>query len=197
MRSPSGFSRDRSLVDQFDQPSVRELILRLPARGKYPHAPATHPARRRFQAALLDAIDRAKILGVRAGARSTHRIIGIWAVVVDGRAGLCPRLQYRAAPRGDAGVPAAAGSGRRVTPLLVAAIVAATSLRATPGPPAAERQGRSRRIRSAPGRPGYRSGTLCFSSSIQLKTTRSSVATRLSVDAPSTITRRVRSAARS
>jgi hypothetical protein len=31
------------------------------------------------------AIDHAKILGVRAGARSTHRFIGIWVVVVDGR----------------------------------------------------------------------------------------------------------------
>lgn len=34
---------------------------------------------------LVAAIDEAKILGVRAGARSDHRFIGIWAVVVDGR----------------------------------------------------------------------------------------------------------------
>jgi hypothetical protein len=41
--------------------------------------------RRRFSQALVTAIDEAKILGVRAGARSDHRFIGIWAVVVDGR----------------------------------------------------------------------------------------------------------------
>jgi hypothetical protein len=31
------------------------------------------------------AIDASRILGVRAGVRSDHRFIGIWAVVVDGR----------------------------------------------------------------------------------------------------------------
>jgi hypothetical protein len=31
------------------------------------------------------AIDHSKILGIRAGARTNHRFIGIWAVVVDGR----------------------------------------------------------------------------------------------------------------
>jgi len=30
-------------------------------------------------------IDESKILGIRAGAQSDHRFIGIWAVVVDGR----------------------------------------------------------------------------------------------------------------
>ena len=30
-------------------------------------------------------IDKSKILGVRAGTRSGHRFIGVWAVVVDGR----------------------------------------------------------------------------------------------------------------
>jgi hypothetical protein len=39
----------------------------------------------RFSRPVLAAIDQAKILGVRAGARSDHRFIGIWAVVVDGR----------------------------------------------------------------------------------------------------------------
>ena len=33
----------------------------------------------------MTAIDTSKIVGVRAGARSDHRFIGIWAVVVDGR----------------------------------------------------------------------------------------------------------------
>jgi hypothetical protein len=40
---------------------------------------------RRFSRSLLSSIDRSKILGVRAGERSDHRYIGIWAVVVDGR----------------------------------------------------------------------------------------------------------------
>jgi len=34
---------------------------------------------------LVAAVDQSKIVGVRAGARSDHRFIGIWAVVVDGR----------------------------------------------------------------------------------------------------------------
>ena len=41
--------------------------------------------RRRFSPALVAAIDESKILGVRAGARSSHRFIGIWVVVVEGR----------------------------------------------------------------------------------------------------------------
>jgi hypothetical protein len=41
--------------------------------------------RRRFSRPIVAAIDESKILGVRAGARSDHRFIGIWAVVVDGR----------------------------------------------------------------------------------------------------------------
>lgn len=40
---------------------------------------------RRFAPRVLAEIDAAKILGVRAGARSTHRFIGVWPVVVDGR----------------------------------------------------------------------------------------------------------------
>jgi hypothetical protein len=41
--------------------------------------------KRQFSRPVLDAIDKSKILGVRAGARSDHRFIGIWAVVADGR----------------------------------------------------------------------------------------------------------------
>jgi hypothetical protein len=41
--------------------------------------------KRAFSRPLLAAIDQGKILGVRAGARSDHRFIGIWAVVVDDR----------------------------------------------------------------------------------------------------------------
>ena len=40
---------------------------------------------RPFSKPLVAAIHRSKILGVRAGARSNHRFIGIWVVVVDGR----------------------------------------------------------------------------------------------------------------
>jgi len=41
--------------------------------------------RRRFSRPIVSAIDESKILGIRAGARSDHRFIGIWAVVVHGR----------------------------------------------------------------------------------------------------------------
>ena len=54
--------------------------------------PGPHPARgtasrpaRRLPAAVVAAIDESKLLGVRAGARSGHRFIAIWAVVVKGR----------------------------------------------------------------------------------------------------------------
>ena len=39
----------------------------------------------RFPGAIVSAIDRSKILGVRAGADSDHRFTGIWPVVIDGR----------------------------------------------------------------------------------------------------------------
>jgi hypothetical protein len=34
---------------------------------------------------VVAAIDQSKILGIKAGARSGHRFIGVWVVVVDGR----------------------------------------------------------------------------------------------------------------
>lgn len=34
---------------------------------------------------LVSAIDQAKILGIRAGARSDHRFTGVWPIVIDGR----------------------------------------------------------------------------------------------------------------
>ncbi|HEX4567558.1 MAG TPA: DUF2255 family protein [Vicinamibacterales bacterium] len=40
---------------------------------------------RRLPDNVVAAIDESGILGVRAGARSTHRFIGIWPVVVKGR----------------------------------------------------------------------------------------------------------------
>jgi hypothetical protein len=40
---------------------------------------------RQFARSIVNEIDQAKYLGIKAGARSNHRFIGIWAVVVDGR----------------------------------------------------------------------------------------------------------------
>ena len=40
---------------------------------------------RRFSRGVAATIDESKILGIRAGARSDHRFIGIWPVVVGGR----------------------------------------------------------------------------------------------------------------
>lgn len=39
----------------------------------------------RFSEDVLDALRKEKILGVRAGGNSAHRIIGVWVVVVEGR----------------------------------------------------------------------------------------------------------------
>lgn len=39
----------------------------------------------RFADAVLAAIHKERILGIRAGSDGTHRVIGIWAVVLDGR----------------------------------------------------------------------------------------------------------------
>lgn len=39
----------------------------------------------RFSDDILASIRRNRILGTRAGTNSTHRVIGIWAVVVEGR----------------------------------------------------------------------------------------------------------------
>jgi hypothetical protein len=43
------------------------------------------PVRRRFSRPIVAVIDERKLLAVRAGARSRHRFIAIWAVVVSGR----------------------------------------------------------------------------------------------------------------
>ena len=56
-------------------------------------------AKRRFQKTILAAIRDGKILGICAGTKP-HRIIGIWAVVVEGRVfvrsyTLKPRSWYR------------------------------------------------------------------------------------------------------
>jgi hypothetical protein len=47
---------------------------------------AAQQSTKRFSRPLVEALDACKYLGVRAGARNDHRFIGIWVVVVDGRA---------------------------------------------------------------------------------------------------------------
>ena len=41
--------------------------------------------RRRFSHPIVAVIDDSKLLAIRAGSRSRHRFIAIWAVVVNGR----------------------------------------------------------------------------------------------------------------
>lgn len=41
--------------------------------------------KKRFPDDILAALRREKLLGIRAGGDSAHRVIGIWAVVVEGR----------------------------------------------------------------------------------------------------------------
>jgi hypothetical protein len=40
----------------------------------------------RFSIEVLDVVRKEKIIGIRAGEESTHRVIGVWVVVVEGRA---------------------------------------------------------------------------------------------------------------
>lgn len=44
------------------------------------------PPSGKFSSALANAFDKSKIIGVRAGLRSSHRFTGVWVVVVAGRA---------------------------------------------------------------------------------------------------------------
>lgn len=58
-------------------------------------------SRNRFPEDILATIRKEKISGIRAGRGSTHRVIGIWAVVVEGRVfvrswSLKPRSWWRA-----------------------------------------------------------------------------------------------------
>jgi len=53
-----------------------------------------------FSEEILAALRKDKILGIRAGTDSTHRVIGIWVVVVEGRVfvrswGMKPRSWWR------------------------------------------------------------------------------------------------------
>jgi hypothetical protein len=42
-------------------------------------------AKRLLSRSLVSAADTSKIIGIRAGATSDHRFIGVWPIVVDGR----------------------------------------------------------------------------------------------------------------
>jgi hypothetical protein len=42
-------------------------------------------SKNRLPDAIVKAIHKEKIIGIPAGTGSTHRVIGIWVVVVDGR----------------------------------------------------------------------------------------------------------------
>ena len=42
-------------------------------------------SRNRFEPQILERVRKEKIFGIRAGSESTHRVIGVWAVVVEGR----------------------------------------------------------------------------------------------------------------
>ncbi len=69
--------------------------------------------RRRFPAAIVAVIRDGQILGIRAGTEP-HRIIGIWAVVVEGRVfvrswSLKPRSWYRTFLKQPQGVIAISG----------------------------------------------------------------------------------------
>ena len=75
-------------------------------------------SRRRFSKAVVSAIDKGKILGVRAGS-GDHRFIGVWVVVVDGRVfirswGVKRRSWYTAFREDPRGTIQAAGRELRV-----------------------------------------------------------------------------------
>jgi hypothetical protein len=54
-------------------------------------------ANARFPDSVIEKIHKDKILGIRAGIKSDHRVIGIWVVVVDGRVFV---RSYQAKPGG-------------------------------------------------------------------------------------------------
>ena len=73
---------------------------------------------RRFPNAVVAAVHEGKILGIRAGA-GPHRVIGIWAVVVEGRVfvrswGLEPRSWWRTFVEDPRGIIEVAGRTIRV-----------------------------------------------------------------------------------
>ena len=78
-------------------------------------------ASNRFSKAIVSAIRDGKILGIRAGTKP-HRIIGIWAVVVEGRVfvrsySLKPRSWYRTFLEEPRGIIEVDGREIRVRPI--------------------------------------------------------------------------------
>jgi len=78
-------------------------------------------ASNRFSKAIVSAIRDRKILGIRAGTKP-HRIIGIWAVVVEGRVfvrsySLKPRSWYRTFLEEPRGIIEVDGRQIRVRPI--------------------------------------------------------------------------------
>jgi hypothetical protein len=78
-------------------------------------------ASNRFSKAIVSAIRDGKILGIRAGTKP-HRIIGIWAVVVEGRVfvrsySLKPRSWYRTFLEEPRGIIEVDGRQIRVRPI--------------------------------------------------------------------------------
>lgn len=72
----------------------------------------------RFPPAVIAAIDKGTVLGIRAGS-APHRIIGIWVVVVDGRVfvrswGVKAGGWYRTWREDPAGVMSAPGRSRKI-----------------------------------------------------------------------------------
>ena len=75
--------------------------------------------KRGFSKPVVTAIDKDKILGVRAGSGDDHRFIGVWVVVVDGRVfirswGLKKQSWYNTFREDPAGTIQAAGRELRV-----------------------------------------------------------------------------------
>ena len=78
-------------------------------------------AKEKFPKPVVDAIHAAKILGIRAGTKP-HRIIGIWAVVVEGRVfvrsySLKPRSWWRTFHEEPRGIIEVNGKQFKVRPI--------------------------------------------------------------------------------
>lgn len=54
-------------------------------------------AKKRLPEEIIERIQKDRILGIRAGSDGNHRVIGVWAVVVDGRVFV---RSYQLKPRG-------------------------------------------------------------------------------------------------
>lgn len=78
-------------------------------------------AKQKFPKAIVEAIRHGKILGIRAGSKP-HRVIGIWAVVVEGRVfvrsyTLKPRSWWRTFRKEPRGIIEVEGKQIKVRPV--------------------------------------------------------------------------------